>query len=185
MGARVKHSVSGGGARARGALRAGVADRARETGLCAELEGLYARLDAVFAGSSCPASTECCRPGLFGREPYVTSLELALLGRAVARRGGELAPARRALPLAAAAVTAPEQGLICSLLDRDGRCSVYAARPFGCRSFFCERASHDRRVPHREVQALVRELEALARRFDPSGAVGRPLSRALAGPRRV
>ncbi|MCC6522626.1 MAG: hypothetical protein IT373_08205 [Polyangiaceae bacterium] len=180
MRSHVKHSVPV------GAPRAHAGERAREAGLLAELEALYARLDAVFAGSSCPASTECCRPGLFGREPYVTSLELALVRRAIARRGGALAAARRALPLVAVgvAVAAPDQGRICALLDRDGRCSVYAARPFGCRSFFCDRASHERRVPHRELQALVRELAALAQRFDPSGAVGRPLSRALDGPRR-
>src|SRR5687768_7096346 len=50
--------------------------------LLEELRALYRETDALSAGWSCPSSTECCRFGITGREPYVTSLELAALRRA-------------------------------------------------------------------------------------------------------
>ena len=28
----------------------------------------------------------------------------------------------------------------CPLLSADGRCRIYASRPFGCRTFFCDDA---------------------------------------------
>ena len=142
----------------------------------ADLEAIVARVDVLYAHSSCPSSTECCRFGLTGREPFVTSTELALVLRGVRRRGGALAGARKALPLASD-VRRDER--TCPLLDRSGRCSVYASRPFGCRTFFCERATHERRVAHGEVGALVRELQEVGARHAPGGDVGRPLVRAL------
>ena len=56
--------------------------------LFADLEAGYRDADGLYAGWSCPASTECCRFGITGREPYVTSIELAAVRRAIAARGG-------------------------------------------------------------------------------------------------
>ena len=63
-----------------------------ERALFDELAALYTEVDARLASSSCPASTECCRFGVTGREPYVTSVELAYLGVDGARR--QASPAR-------------------------------------------------------------------------------------------
>ena len=154
--------------------------------LLGALEAVLASADQVFSGWSCPASTECCRFGVTGREPYVTSIEIALIRRAIAARGGvkswkragAMAPAgdvadRRSLPL-----TTDERR--CPMLTDAGRCAIYAARPLGCRTFFCDRASSAGRVRHREVGALVREVQEIAAQHEPAGDQGRPLTRALA-----
>ena len=38
-------------------------------------------VDALYADWSCPSSTECCRFGVTGRQPYLTSIEALLRGR--------------------------------------------------------------------------------------------------------
>src|SRR3954452_21499844 len=93
--------------------------------LLSELDAVYRDTERAFSGWSCPASTECCRFGVTGREPYITAIEEALLRRAIARRGGAraFARSRRTLPM----IERP-----CPLLTSEGRCSVYAARPLGC-----------------------------------------------------
>ena len=145
------------------------------------LRALYARVDEAFAGWSCPASTECCRFGVTGREPYVTSVELAALRKAVAARGGP-GSWRPAPPLANAddkrRLRVADGERRCPLLDASGRCAAYQARPFGCRTFFCDRAERGERVPHAAVTAFVRELQAIAAAHEPGGDQGRPLTRA-------
>ncbi|HEX4334432.1 MAG TPA: hypothetical protein VH062_00885 [Polyangiaceae bacterium] len=149
---------------------------AAETALLDELAELYRRVEAAYAGSSCPASTECCRFGVTGREPYVTSIEIAALTRAVRRRGGPLSPKRRALPLASSTTSAASER-ICALLDASGRCSVYDSRPFGCRTFFCERASISGEIGSSERRDLVNRLRDIASRHEPGGDGARPLSK--------
>ena len=140
------------------------------------LMALYDQVEQRYAAYSCPGSTECCRFGITGRQPYVTSLEVLALIRAVAQRGGGLSPKRRALPLMR---TQNEE--ICPLLDRSGRCSVYSARPFGCRSFWCPRASHtDVAVDRTTRTQWLRRLQRLAAQHRPDGDRGRPLLRVLA-----
>src|SRR6188768_2750693 len=96
-----------------------------------ELRALYARIDAALDGWACEGSTDCCRFGVTGREPYPTAVEVAELERAVKARGG--IKKRRTLPVAG------ERR--CALLGDDNKCLVYASRPFGCRTFFCERGT--------------------------------------------
>jgi Fe-S-cluster containining protein len=130
-------------------------------------------VDARYAGVTCPGSTECCRFGLTGRQPYLTSIEAALIRRALGGRGfGERKRPRFApLPLVRERDERP-----CPLLDDAGRCSVYAARPLGCRTFYCARATGD--VPARaELRTLLRRLQALAARHQPGGEHARPLER--------
>lgn len=153
-------------------------DRAREEEALRELERLYADVDALYAGTSCPSSTECCRFAITGREPYVTEVELALIRRAISQRSGKRDHAE---PLSSSdprlPVLADER--TCPLLARDGRCSIYAARPFGCRTFFCERAESLAPVRHADMLSRVRDLKAVAERHRPGGSAGRPLTRAL------
>lgn len=165
-----------------------------ERELLAELARIYADVDASFAGASCDNSTDCCQFSMTRREPYVTSIELLALERAVAARGGprSFQPARATssfIPAGRAArksapssarrhlPVAREDG-ICPLLDVRGRCAVYASRPLGCRTFFCDRA-RGRDVPHAAVLDAVDRVRALARRHERDGDLGRALQRAL------
>ncbi|HKU37314.1 MAG TPA: hypothetical protein VJR89_04185 [Polyangiales bacterium] len=141
-----------------------------------ELHALYARADALYAGWSCPGSTECCRFGITGRQPYVTGVELRLVRHALARRGGPLAPRRRALPIARGAAER-----VCPLLDRSGRCAVYADRPLGCRTYYCDRATRGDGPDREDLRELVRALQDLAARDQLGGELARPLTQALEG----
>jgi Fe-S-cluster containining protein len=131
------------------------------------LRKLYERTDALHAHFSCDASTDCCHFGVTGREPYPTAVELAELELALAsapmkkRRSLELAEHRR-----------------CPVLGDDGRCRAYAARPFGCRTYFCARA-RGAPVDRAEVQHIARAIAALSARFAPRDPGPRPLSSAL------
>lgn len=159
--------------------RPGAGDRAEEDAVLAELTALYAEVDARFAGWSCDSSTDCCHFGRTGREPYVTSIELALVKRALARSGRKAPtqaktpqPARRALPIA-------RDERRCPLLDDAGRCSIYQQRPFGCRTFFCERALPADKVSQRDINGFVARIRDLAAKLGDGGEEGRPLTRAL------
>ncbi|MEJ7731020.1 MAG: hypothetical protein WKG00_17615 [Polyangiaceae bacterium] len=65
------------------------------------------------------------------------------------------------------------------MLDVNGRCAVYAWRPLGCRTFYCERASAGTPLPQRRVNELVRKVQEIAARHRSDGDRGRPLRRAL------
>ncbi|MEM1028880.1 MAG: YkgJ family cysteine cluster protein [Myxococcota bacterium] len=145
------------------------------------LEAVYRAVARRTAGSSCLDTTECCRFGVTGREPYVTSIEVLAVRRALAQRGGPLAPRRRALPLLGSARPADERA--CPMLDRAGRCAVYASRPLGCRTFFCTRADHaggQGPLRQRELTGFVRQVQDVAASHERGGDRGRPLTRALA-----
>lgn len=159
--------------------------------LLQELRALYAKIDGALEGWGCDASTDCCRFGVTGREPYPTAVEVAELDRAVRARGG--LPKRRSLPLvsphAGGARRSRQAGADdgderrCALLGDDGRCLVYASRPFGCRTFFCERARGpvgeraDSGLPRETISEVARDIAALSARFAPADPGPRPLSR--------
>jgi len=146
-----------------------------DNALLDELRALYREVDALYEGWSCASSTECCRFGVTGRQPYVTSIELAAIRRAIARRGAPLAPAKRALPI----TDNEERERICPLLDRGSRCAIYGDRPLGCRTFYCERATQGPRGSRAELQEIVRKLRDLAARHALGGEQARPLTNAL------
>ncbi|WP_082362637.1 YkgJ family cysteine cluster protein [Chondromyces crocatus] len=148
------------------------------------LEEIYRDADDAFATWSCSASTECCRFGLTGREPYVTSVEVAAIHRAVAALGGVKAlRARRGTPAKETSSPSPRHLPVaerrCPLLSDDGRCAIYEDRPLGCRTFFCDRAESGAPVRHKELLALVRRVQELAAKHQPGGDQGRPLTRIL------
>jgi Fe-S-cluster containining protein len=140
-----------------------------------ELRALYARVDALYAGWSCPSSTECCRFGITGRQPYLTALEALAIRHALARRGGELAPKRRALPIMFDA----ERERVCPLLDHNRRCSVYADRPLGCRTFYCARAERGIGPEREQLRELTRALQRMAAAYRLGGDQPRPLTHIL------
>lgn len=114
----------------------------------AELQAVYDGLGALFQGSSCPRSTRCCRFRRTGRTPYLWPIEARRVLAGVARRGGRL-------PMSG------ESG-DCPLLLADGGCSVYADRPFGCRTFFCDDAMLPAGTRRREVDVLAKRLRTLS-----------------------
>lgn len=117
----------------------------------AELAAIYRDLEALASGGSCPRSTTCCRFAKTGRRPYLWPVEARRVLAALGRRGGRL-PGEA------------EEG-DCPLLLRGGGCAVYADRPFGCRTFFCDDATLPPSFRKREVDALAARLKALSERL--------------------
>jgi hypothetical protein len=151
----------------------------------AALLALYAEVDALLEGWSCACSragvggtpeAQCCHFAVTGREPYPTAVELEEVRHAM-RAGGVAARDPRKLPIADLRP--------CPLLSDDGRCRVYASRPFGCRTFFCDHceAPFGARIklPRDEVNAIGRRIADLSARFAPRDPGPRPLVRALSG----
>jgi hypothetical protein len=151
----------------------------------AALQALYAEVDALVEGWTCvcahPApearNARCCQFAVTGREPYPTAVELEEIRHGILTAG--LPPQNhRKLRV----VTPPELGA-CPLLSHDGRCRIYASRPFGCRTFFCDDAEAPfgarARLPREAIQALGRRVADLSARFAPRDPGPRPLGRAL------
>jgi hypothetical protein len=154
----------------------------------AALLALYAEVDALLDGVTCACSAggvgsspeaQCCHFGVTGREPYPTAVELEEVRHAVAATGATLAaPPRR--PVSADGRRLPLADLRpCPLLSADGRCRIYASRPFGCRTFFC-----GQKLPRQAVGRIGRRIADLSARFAPRDPGPRPLVRALADGRR-
>ncbi|HEY8211637.1 MAG TPA: YkgJ family cysteine cluster protein [Myxococcaceae bacterium] len=124
------------------------------------LAAIYGQADSAYARFSCPSSAECCQLQRRGRQPWLWPLEWAAVEDALKRQGREVPPPRA------------DGG--CALLDEGGRrCTVYADRPFGCRTYFCERASGGRH-PLEATTEIAARLEALAMEADPDAAGGGP-----------
>jgi Fe-S-cluster containining protein len=139
----------------------------------AELLALYAELDALLAPYSCDVSGDCCHFATTGREPYPTAVELAEIELAVRARGKDLGRAtKRPLPLA-------DDQRRCPLLGEDRRCTIYASRPLGCRTFFCDRMTGPRKLPRPEIQRISRAIADLSARYAPRDPRPRPLMNAL------
>jgi Fe-S-cluster containining protein len=123
------------------------------------LETLYRHADAAWSGFRCPASAECCQLSKRGREPWLWGVEWDALRRAVP----DLPPPRA------------DGG--CRFLDAEGRrCTVYASRPLGCRTYFCHRATGPGPEPVKEMDVVHRRLEAIAQSLRPDEPGPRPLS---------
>ena len=123
------------------------------------LDALYRQADQVWSGYRCPGTAECCQLAKRGREPWLWGVEWDALRRAVL----ELPPPRA------------DGG--CPFLDVAGRrCTVYAARPLGCRTYFCHRATGPAREPAEEMDRLQRRLEAIARSVRPDEDGPRPIT---------
>lgn len=157
----------------------------------AELMKLYEEVDALLGGTSCDDSTDCCHFGRTGREPYPTTIEVAEIEHGVAAAGGVSAfvppaaraagksgaPAKTKLPMIA------DDERPCPFLSAEGRCRIYASRPFGCRTFFCDRAVGPR-GSRNELQGLGRRVADLSARAFPRADGPRTLESAFAGIKR-
>jgi hypothetical protein len=110
--------------------------------------------DQMLAETRCDASGECCHFASTGKQPFLTEVEWQLVLDELARQG------RR--------VPAPREDKVCAFLGDDRRCTIYAARPLGCRTFYCHRASGPR-VPRRAWNDFLRRLEVLSPDPDANG----------------
>lgn len=125
-----------------------------------EVRAVYRHADRAYAPFSCPASSECCQLAVTKRQPWLWEPEWRVLLDAVSRQQLEVTP--RA-----------DGG--CPLLDAEGkRCRVYADRPLGCRTYFCQRVRGPSREPMEEMTTLSRRLEHLSTDLDEAAAP-RPL----------
>jgi Fe-S-cluster containining protein len=130
----------------------------------AALLALYAEVDALLAPFSCPGSTDCCHFGRTGREPQPHAVEIAEVLDAA--RGQK----SRSLPMA--------EGR-CPMLAASGRCRIYASRPFGCRTYFCDRATGVGEIPRERINEVGRRVAALSARAFPRDPGPRALTKAL------
>jgi Fe-S-cluster containining protein len=119
-----------------------------------EVRAVYAELAKRSVTRNCVARTECCQFQLTGLTPQLT------LGEALVAAKGFRATGRKELPKSA--------GGTCPLLKREtGKCMIYADRPFGCRTHFCEAAGGP--YSRKEILDLIRRLEEVDRLFGGDG----------------
>jgi Fe-S-cluster containining protein len=120
----------------------------------AAVQAVYAELEARPVERECVRRTECCQFRLTGKTPYLTRGEAMVAVEALRRSGVHRLP--------------PNKNGNCPLLvENTGQCSIYADRPFGCRTHFCAAAGGLR--PRKEIQDLIWRLEDLDTRL---GGVG-------------
>ncbi|MFN7130508.1 MAG: YkgJ family cysteine cluster protein [Myxococcales bacterium] len=132
----------------------GVSDVVRDRRALLALDAVYRKAGEALAGFGCPASSECCRLRDTGREPYLFPVELLRLRQALARQGRAVPP--------------PRPDGACRLLTADGRrCTVYEDRPFGCRTYFCERVQGPGAFPEPALHRLTARLTQLSDERDP------------------
>ena len=127
----------------------------------AQVRAIYAELAARPIERACTLRTECCHFKLTGRTPYLTKGEALTAAKALRATG------RTRLPTRADGA--------CPLLDPQGRCLIYADRPFGCRTHFCAAAGGP--YARREVSDLIHRLDEIDARLGGDG--GRPLPAAV------
>lgn len=126
-----------------------------------EIKAIYADLEGRPLPRQCEIRTGCCHFRLTGRTPLLTR------GEALFAAQGVRASGRKALK--------PHPDGACPLLGRDGRCTIYAHRPFGCRTHFCAEAGG--MYPRKHVADLIQRLEALEEQLGGDGS--RPLEAAV------
>jgi Fe-S-cluster containining protein len=120
-----------------------------------EVRAVYVALAGRPLERSCQARTECCRFQLTGLTPQLTK------GEALVAAKGLRATGRKQLP------ESPDGA--CPLLQpATGKCMIYADRPFGCRTHFCDAAGGP--YARREVVDLIRRLEEVDRKLGGDGA---------------
>jgi Fe-S-cluster containining protein len=106
---------------------------------------IYADLARRPLERACEMRTQCCQFALTGKTPMLTRGEAQFAAQGVRASG------RKKL--------APREDGSCPMLGRDLRCTIYAHRPFGCRTHFCGAAGGP--YPRKHVADLIRRLDAL------------------------
>ena len=119
-----------------------------------KVRAVYADLANRPVERQCIARTQCCQFRLTGLTPELTKGEALLAAKAFRATGRKELPERKdgACPL---------------LQTEKGRCMIYADRPFGCRTHFCEAAGG--LIPRKEILDLIRRLEEIDRDLGGDG----------------
>ena len=110
----------------------------------AETRAVYAELALRPVDRACTRLTECCHFNRTGLTPFLTKGEALLAAKALRATG------RTRIPESA-------DGSCPLLLPGTGKCLIYDARPFGCRTHFCPGAGGP--LARRDVLDLIRRLE--------------------------
>jgi Fe-S-cluster containining protein len=118
-----------------------------------EIRAVYRDLESRPIDRFCERRTECCRFKLTGLTPQLTRGEALLAAKAFRATGRTKLPERA-------------DGS-CPMLDAMGKCLIYEARPFGCRTHFCAAAGGP--YARRDVLDLIRRLEEADRRLGGDG----------------
>ena len=124
--------------------------------LLREVREIYAMLEQVPIERDCIRRTECCYFTRTGLTPQLTAGEGVLAAKAWRASG------RKEIK--------PRADGGCPMLIGDlgkGKCAIYADRPFGCRTHFCEAAGGH--YARRDVVELIRRLEAIDNAFGGKG----------------
>ncbi|MCA1963254.1 MAG: YkgJ family cysteine cluster protein [Prosthecobacter sp.] len=127
----------------------------------AEITAIYTALEQRALPRACTGQAGCCHFRITGRTPQLTR------GEALYAMQGVRASGRREIR--------PHPEGACPLLAKDGRCTIYRHRPFGCRTHFCQAAGG--MYPRRHVADLIQRLEALDEKLGGDGP--HPLEKAL------
>lgn len=128
----------------------------------AETQAIYAELERRPAERSCTGIAQCCQFRLTGKTPHLTR------GEAVTAWAAVRASGRKTLPESIDGA--------CPLLNpKTLRCLIYAGRPFGCRTHFCQAAGGPQ--TRNEVLDLIRRLETIDAKTGGDGS--KPLESAL------
>lgn len=137
----------------------------RHAAFLAEVRSVYAELAQRPVQRNCLRRTECCQFQLTGKIPQLTRGETLLAAQAFRATG------RKAL--------SPRPDGACPMLQADtGKCLIYAARPFGCRTHFCQTAGGP--IERHEVLPLIHRLEKIDRELGGDGPHPLPQSMAQA-----
>jgi hypothetical protein len=155
------------------------------------LLSLYAKADELVRDATCACTAPgdldaegaadleqrapCCHFAVTGREPYPTAVELTEVLHAARARGIRTRPVARRLPVVKEADTARR----CPLLSEDARCTIYASRPLGCRTFFCDRGDGPPRRAREGLLEIARRIADLSAKVSPRDPRPRPLLGAL------
>jgi uncharacterized protein len=127
-----------------------------------EIKAIYAELEQRPVERACTRLTECCQFRLTGRTPMLTKGEARFAAQGVRAAGRKKLPSR-------------EDGA-CPLLGQNGRCMIYAHRPFGCRTHFCAAAGGP--YPRKAVSDLIQRLDGIDESLGGDGP--RPIQGAVA-----
>lgn len=137
----------------------------RHATFLAEVRSVYAELAQRPVQRNCLRRTECCQFQLTGKIPQLTRGEALLAAQAFRATGRKTLPQR------------PDGA--CPMLQADtGKCLIYEARPFGCRTHFCQNAGGP--IERYEVLPLIRRLEKMDRELGGDGPHPLPQSVAQA-----
>ena len=139
--------------------RAGQHSSSEAADAISEVLAIYAEWEARPIVRNCVGVADCCRFRLVGHTPYLTRGEALVAARAWRAAG------RRELVV-------PADGACPFLHPRNGKCLIYAGRPFGCRTHFCEAAGGP--AKRGEVRDLIRRLEEIDHRLGGNGAKNLP-----------